>query len=190
MWQAGPVPRTNTRPSDRSGPLVHALASQALRTGLEYIHWTRISQKTLSNILSYRYTVVFCPFPLDRFQLRKHPESDRNPKPRAAGRKHAPARVTVPRSRLPFVHAVTTTMLSTHLPGRGSLRAAVAPSSHHRVAERQRSRVQGEARLGMLVADAAVRQPGSPGGWYGGNTLVARPSRQLAQCRNRTRPMP
>ena len=32
----------------------------------------------------------------------------------------------------------------------------------------------------MLVADDVVRQAGSPGGWYRGNTLVARPSRQLA----------
>ena len=51
--------------------------------------WTRKSYKTLSSAVTYRYTVVFLTSLLDRFQSRKHPESDLTPKPRAAVNAHA-----------------------------------------------------------------------------------------------------
>ncbi len=50
---------------------------------------TRISSKTLRKSVSYYYTVIFSTSPLGRFQLRKHPESDPNPKPRAAANAYA-----------------------------------------------------------------------------------------------------
>ena len=54
-------------------------------------------RKMLSSSVTCRYTLVFSTSPLNRFQPRKHAESDLIPKPPVAGHAHAPQSQDVPK---------------------------------------------------------------------------------------------